>query len=572
MFKRVCSRIFVSVVGGVGAMASVSAALAQAPASEGVNPGAVNPGAIEREFDVLAPPEAGGALIVPSPIMPDAPDGALDMRFRLAEIEISGSTVFREDDLIGDVADRVGQEVSLADIYQVAAEITKRYADAGYPLSLAYIPAQEINVGAVRIVVVEGYIAEIALTGTPGPAEEAIRALGEKLKSERPISSATLERYLLLANDLPGVNVRAVLENNTTTNGAIKLNLDSVHDGFTAVVGLNNRGSSAIGRMRSVISASALGNLTGRESLSVSYVQTVDTKELSYFSLDGAYVLNAEGSRVSLSGTTLRSSPGIALLEDLDFDSEGWSLRAGFSHPIKRSRVLNLSVEGGFELLNRSSSILDVDNTDDKLRILSVGGAADFVNPLGGVSRIGVTLNQGLDTLSATDGDARRKSRADGSSRFVTVNADVSHIHPITEELGIYASVSGQLASRALLASSECGYGGSGFGRGFDNFEISGEDCLKGFFEVRHKMPPLPVKNLRGQLYGFYDVGVVRNHGEKIVGENRQSTGQSIGFGARVTLNDLVSGSLEYAFPLARDIALEGDRNGRLFFSLNVTY
>ena len=572
MYKGISSRSIASVICGVGALMGCNGAFAQSASNDGINPGAIDPGAIEREFETLEQPSAGGGLLVPSPIMPDAPDGALDMRFVLTDLTITGASVFDKADMLGSFAERIGEDVSLHDVYQLAAQITAQYAAAGYPLSLAYIPAQAIEDGAVRIDVVEGYIAEVELTGDPGPAADAIRALGEKLKQERPISSATLERYLLLANDLPGVTVKAVLENGTATDGAIKLTLDSRHDGFSAALGLNNRGSRAIGPVRGVLSASALGNLTGRESLSVSYVQAADAKELSYLSLDGGYVFTTEGSQLSLSGSALQSSPGIATLDGLDFESEGWSLRAGLSHPIKRGRAFNLTVEGGFEVLNRSSSILGVDNTDDKLRILSVGGAADFVNPLGGVSRIGVSLSQGLDTLSATVGDAALKSRADGSGEFLTLNAHLTHNHRLTDDIDVYASLSGQLASRALLASSECGYGGSGFGRGFDNFEVSGEDCVKGLFEVRHSMPRLPFEQMKGQLYSFYDFGVVSNHGDRIVGQRRQMTGQSIGFGGRFPLTKAVSGSVEYALPLTRDVALEGDQDGRLFFSLSVVH
>ena len=60
------------------------------------------------------------------------------------------------------------KEVSLLDIYKVRDAITAKYRAAGYVLSQAIIPPQQISDGIVRIQVVEGYIGKVEFDAEAG--------------------------------------------------------------------------------------------------------------------------------------------------------------------------------------------------------------------------------------------------------------------------------------------------------------------------------------------------------------------------------------------------------------------
>ena len=56
-----------------------------------------------------------------------------------------------------------GRELSLADLDQAAARVTKFYRQSGYPVARAYVPAQEIKDGVVEIAVLEGRFGKLDL-------------------------------------------------------------------------------------------------------------------------------------------------------------------------------------------------------------------------------------------------------------------------------------------------------------------------------------------------------------------------------------------------------------------------
>ncbi len=187
----------------------------------------------------------------------------------------------------------------------------------------------------------------------------------------------------------------------------------------------------------------------------------------------------------------------------------------------------------------------------------------------GGTNRGDLLISQGIGGFGATKDNDAFKSRPNGSAEFTTASAELVHNHPLTQSLMATVSVSAQAASRPLLASEECGYGGEVYGRGFDSYEISGENCLNGSAELSYLLP-IARRNLSATPYVFYDAGLVRQKGSLSPGEKRQESGTSIGAGMRFQLAGHVSGSVEVAQPLTRDVALEGNRNARVFFSISL--
>ena len=106
----------------------------------------------------------------------------------------------------------LGKDITLAQIYDVAAAITAKFGKAGYTLSVALVPAQRISTGVVHIQVVEGYVDQIFIKTEDGTdITSELRAYLAKIAAVRPLRQADLGRHLLLANDLPGVQARAVL-------------------------------------------------------------------------------------------------------------------------------------------------------------------------------------------------------------------------------------------------------------------------------------------------------------------------------------------------------------------------
>ena len=78
--------------------------------------------------------------------------------------------------------------------------------------------------------------------GDIGAASQLVLAMLKHLTSPRPVNNADLERYLLLANDIPGVSAQAVLRRVSPEPGAVELVAKVARKPFSAQFQFDNRG------------------------------------------------------------------------------------------------------------------------------------------------------------------------------------------------------------------------------------------------------------------------------------------------------------------------------------------
>ena len=122
-------------------------------------------------------------------------------------------------------ADLIGRKVTLQQVYDLAQRITAKYGSDGYVLSRAIVPPQELdpNGAVVRIQVIEGYIDRVEWPPQLAAYRDFFSHYAAKITAERPVNINTLERYLLLAGDLPGLKFKNSLKPHPTKPGAATL-------------------------------------------------------------------------------------------------------------------------------------------------------------------------------------------------------------------------------------------------------------------------------------------------------------------------------------------------------------
>ena len=101
--------------------------------------------------------------------------------------------------------------------------------------------------GRLRFVVTEGRIASVKLDGDIGPAGTQVLRFLNRLTEKQPIDSVTLERYLLLAQDVPGVTLRAVLEPSADQPGALNLIAQVSRQAVSGLATIDNRAFNETG-------------------------------------------------------------------------------------------------------------------------------------------------------------------------------------------------------------------------------------------------------------------------------------------------------------------------------------
>lgn len=545
-------------------------------------PGGADPGRIQKELrnqdfkDRVAPPERPSRKVLPSTT---APKGADKIVFDFNTITVEGVTAYPSGSLEKIANDRIGQKISVQELFNFAAKMTATYRNDGYLLSRVIVPQQEIDDGNVRLRAVEGYIDNILIEGVDRDLEQVIRRYLERLTKERPLSRHTLERYLLLAGDLPGVTVRSFLKPSEKHSAAATLTLAATEKAASYWSRLDNRGSEFVGPYQGEIGASFVGLPGGNKALSVRVITTpLQNKELRYLGLQYQSLFDGEGTGLFVSGNALRSEPGKSL-NDLQVKSVSYGLQASINFVPIRQRDENLNFQISLSFLNADTDALGVPFSQDRTRTVGVDGEYQYSGNDGGVTSLSLGGRRGLNSLGGTsDGDVLL-SRADAVSDatwFVLRASHLQGLDAIKPGLSVFANLSGQYSIDALSSSREFGVGGNANASAFDSSEISGDHGLSGRLEVRYSTAfsvfddPDSGKNSRDtglQIYGFSDGGYVWQEDAEVTGQQNDRIA-SAGVGARFNINTNLSGSIEAAQPFAQPVSSKGNRDPRVFFQL----
>lgn len=556
-----------------GVYVLIAAALAASAASAQVS-GPADPGRVEERFERPQTPESTPPIIIPAPEAAFSAAQAAQTRFILTGVLVEGATVYPAGEFEALYRGMLGREVSLLDVQELRDAISAKYRADGYLLSQAIIPPQELSDGIVRITVIEGYIADVKVEGDVPDSRNLIRRMAEKIGRSRPARLADLERYVLLIDDLPGLEASTVLRPSPDMPGAADLIVVVRRTAFGGFAAADNRGSVAIGpgQLSAGLEANSLLGLN--EQTFVQIAMAEQTEELKYLLVRHDEVLNTEGLRLSASGSASRTRSGgaLAALDPLG-KSEVYRLR--LSQPLIRSRSRTLTVTAGLNYLNSTTELLGAPFSEDRVRFLALEASYDFADTLLGTERpastvLAVQAGRGLDILDATESGSPGLSRANGRSDFTKISVEATRVQSVAPRISLALSFAGQLSADPLLSSQQFGLGGARYGRGYEPSEITGDHGAAVTVEARYGLP-LQLPNSNAQFYAYYDAGKVWAKAP-LPGEPDDRALTSAGIGLRLSLARRITAELELAKPLTRDIASRGDREVRPLFSLSTTF
>lgn len=538
-------------------------------------PSPAQPDQVPRRFETPAQPRATDKPVMDDQRQrPGAPPGAETMRFVLQGLAIDGVTVYTADDLAPLFRPLLGKEISLLQLYDLADAITAKYANDGYILSVALVPAQRIADGRARLQVIEGYVDRVLFDGPGAPhATALVRAMGAKIARARPLDSDTLERYLLLLGDLPGITARGVLRPSDAP-GASDLVVVLDRKPMDAVASFDNRGTRFVGPFQASLGVSLNDTLGFNEQTSVRAIAATQWNELRSIGIAHDTSLGTEGTRGQISYQKSFVEPQFTL-RDLRIESEQTSIGAGLNHPLIRTRGENLTLRSRFDIRN---SLVEQDRgvttlSEDRIRALRLGASYDRLDAelgLPGVSLLSAELSQGLNVLGARETGSATLSRASGRSQFTKGTLEAQRVQTLGDGFSLLLAANAQYSFSNLLASEEFFFGGAQYGRGFDPGEISGDHGVATKVELQWGETGRPGAVRDFQFYVFFDRGTVWRNAPP-TGDKRRATGTSAGMGVRFNAFEHVSGNLELGKPIWGSVRALGHEDGkapRLFFTL----
>lgn len=502
---------------------------------------------------------------VPTLATPNAPADSRS-RFVLRAVSLRGASAVPQDQLEAAYRPYLEKKVSEADLAAIAAAITGLYRTAGFHLSRAIVPPQDVTDGRVRVQVIEGRISEVSLKGD-GAEQFGVRPLLGPVLAERPSRLATLERQLFLINGTPGVRiVDSALEEIGASTGCFRLVLQLKTWRVFTAFGLDNLGSSAVGPWQSYATAAFNSYLLPGDTLAVNLSTTpADPRQLGFGRLSYDVPVGTDGTRIGASALYSEVHPGDdrRLLDD-NTVTDAFEFH-GSIVPVQSQRSsLALTVAAGFSNVRENDALGTVYN--DHIRTVSLTSDYRLQDSFGGNNFITLSWRQGLDIFGASHFGDTLLSHDGASADFSVLDFWFTRYQTLSDAWSVKLSMASQMASGPLFTSQQFYLGGAAFGRGYGSAEISGDNGVAGSFELRFDQS-LNWRYLAGyQLYSFFDAGAVWNDGYAI-GDGLALT--SAGAGARFFLWDGLQADVGVAFPLGYRAPDNSMRSARVLFSLS---
>ena len=540
--------------------------------------GGDSPGRVRERFVTPPPPQAlppGPAIVLPSTA---PPSGAERIKINVRDICIQGATVYTREQLAPLYADLIGRDVPVQALYDLAQRITAKYGADGYALSRAIVPPQSFAPqGAVPCLrVIEGYVDRVEWPPAVAKYRNFFSDYTAKIIAQRPANVHVIERYLLLASDLPGLHFSASLKPSKTNEGASTLVVAMVEKPIDAFGRIDNRGTPSRGPTEFLAGANFNNFLHQHESFTINWAGTVlDPKELEYFALNYRQVLTSEGLFAFVNSSYNFGLPGTQTLRDLNFRTWGDYVEAGLADPVIRTREKNLTVAGLVFAEDSSSDFSPTPFNRDHLRGFRLKADGDWADRALGINQVSVTYSEGIHGLGSSENNSAQEianglnpnnlSNPVGRVDFEKIEATLSRTQPLIGAFSAFGSVYGQYAFNPLLIPEQCGYGGRFFGRAYDPSQLLGDSCFEAIVEFRYDLPKFAASVTQTQLYTYSDYGKLWDRGPGVIDPNTGGisgnfTAASAGGGVRFGFWDKVTTD----FSVAK--AIHGPREDTRFF------
>jgi len=356
------------------------------------------------------------------------------------------------------VAPAEGRTLTLDQLDAVVHRITDAYHQEGYPVAYAYLPAQTVRAGVIRIDVVEPRYDRIEVTGRSRfSAAQVRRTLG--VRAGQPVAEGPLSRGLLLLQQTPGLRVNGMLlpgaAPGTSSLKIARKDAPLLSGSFT----LTNHGNAYTGRALGTLAVTAADPFGQGSALSadVSASQTGDLKAggLNAVSPDlgnglrfGAY---ADWTDYRLGGA----------FASLDQVGRARQLGADVTYPLilAPGRLLDLRFDLIDTRLTQNTRTTGAE-TRQHLRIarLALSGALAGANGAVTSGRVALSVGTlGLAPAAARAADAAGPNAAGG---FAVLRFRLARDQPLGKGFALHAALSGQLSDRNLDSSQQFYLGG----------------------------------------------------------------------------------------------------------------
>ena len=513
-----------------------------------------------------------------------------DIHFTLSDVRFENLRGLPPEALRPAWASYAGTRQPLAAICEIRDHAAAILRDAGY-IAAIEIPEQRIADGVVRFDVLMARLVAVRVRGDAGRSERIVSRTLTPLTRQEVFNRNDAERYLLLAGDLPGFDVRLALKTAGGAPGEVigEVTVKRIPGQVDFVA--QNYGSSELGPLGGLIRAQ-LYSLTGLgDRTSLAFFTTADFEEQQTVQVAHDFRVGGDGLTLGGELTYAWANPSLGLA-GVDVTARTMLATVQASYPFIRSQRRNVSGTAGLDMIDQRVRFNGLPLSRDRLRVGFVRLEAEASDPasiarLGGYSeaeprwRLGATIEarQGLDILGASEGCgpalvrcsapgavAPSRLEADPTATVfrLEARAEIRPVPKITLALGLRAQHSGQ----ALATFEEYSAGNYTVGRGYDAGTLLGDSGLGFQGELRFgSLVPRSPRAVALQAYLFFDAARVSNR-DRLLAIPGTAHLASAGGGVRAALGDSARLDAALAVPLERAGLQSRSGHPRLLVSL----
>lgn len=427
----------------------------------------------------LAPGDTPGARVtVQAP--PDPGAGRMAQVVRPTRFDIEGVNALPFDAIASRFAPLVGQTLTVAQLVAVADGATALYRERGHPLSFVFLPDQPFADGVVRVVAVEGFVSAVRIEGDAGIAEPRLRAIAERLITQRPLTLTAFERVTQLLARLPGLTVDATAALPASTDGATTLVLKVKREPYNVSVGADLRQPTP----RAVLSGVWNDPLLPGSQLSASTLLGSWARE-KLLTLGYSQMVGTDGLTLKANFSSYRGYPDEALGRGASIERFNTNRRVDLaaSYPLLLSARSSLTLSGGFYAVDniddyRAPATGRQLSEDTRVRALFAQLAYADVSP-DRSRNASVMVAQGLRGAGASATVRSNVAGLAGANParldFTRITFDASQRDRYANKLGTALSFGAQYSPHTLAASERISFGGTRFGRGYATGDAAGD-------------------------------------------------------------------------------------------------
>jgi hemolysin activation/secretion protein len=483
-------------------------------------------------------------------------------------VDVAGNTVVRGRVLRRSLRDYLGRPLSMKELREMCLVIQNVYVQAGYFLTRAYLPVQEVRGGALKIEVIEGKLGSVSVVGNRFYSAKFIAGHFDKYRG-KPIQYDKILRTLFLLDENSDLEVGAVFRKGSQFGTADLILRVSDKRPIHLVQDTNNYGSDHTSHQRTGTRLDYGNLIMYGDALTVIEVLGSPVSHLNFTDIIYHAPVNTMGTSLDIS--YLCANFKTDKVDDIRYVGRSHIGGVKLAQALQRTRLFSSDVFSSFDVKQVQNFGGGHRTSFDKLRVVTGGMTIDYIDGWKGRNLFNMSLGWGIPGIfggsSATSGDV---ARVGSGGQFMKGNLGWKRLQGLPYNCFLLFNAVGQFSFDKLPLPEQIYIGGIDTVRGYSLAEgIS--DC--GYYGTVELHAPLPV--LRGhklpwskkqtwgeflQFVGFFDIGQTFSLGTDILRQDNPDSDHtkldgrvmlaSVGPGIRLHGPWKLEWSFDVGFPL----------------------